>query len=200
MSLSLEHGHKRGEDILEEVERLCFLGFMIRCYGGASEALTARTGSAWKKFRENSRVLVGKQGLTLKQRGKIYQCCLRTVLLYCCETWELTVADEAKLRGVGRRMIRMLCGVRQVDRVSTDVFWDRVGVVKIEDMIIQIRLRCYGRVIPGDINSKICEVMDLEIIGKKRKKGRPTTLLEEYVKKDLERYGLKREVAYDRKK
>ena len=35
-------------------------------------------------------------------------------------------------------MIRMMCRMRVVDRVSTDVLWDRAGVVvKIEDMIIQ---------------------------------------------------------------
>ena len=81
-------------------------------------------------------MLVGKQGLSLRQQG-IYQCCVRPVLLYCCETWELTVADEARLAGVERRIIRMMCGMRVVDRVLTDVLWDRVGVVvKIEDMTI----------------------------------------------------------------
>ena len=70
-------------------------------------------------------------------------------------------------------MIRMICGVRLTDRVLTDVFWDRVNViVKIEDIIIQSHLRWYGHVMRGDINSKILEVMDLEITGK-RKKGRP---------------------------
>ena len=86
---------------------------MISCYGGASETVSARIGSAWKKFRELSGVLVRKQGLSLGQRGKIYQCCVRPVLLYCCETWELTVADEVRLRGVERRVIRMMHGVRK---------------------------------------------------------------------------------------
>ena len=87
-------------------------------------------------------MLAGKQVLFLKQRGKICQCFVRPVLLYCCETWELTVADEARLRGVERRMIRMMCGVRLVDSVLTVVLRYRVGVVvKIEDMIIQSRLR-----------------------------------------------------------
>ena len=73
----------------------------------------------------------------MKLWGKIYQCCVRTVLLHCCETWELTVADEARLRGVEHRMIRMMCGVRLVDRLSTDVLLDRVVVVvKIEVMIV----------------------------------------------------------------
>ena len=105
---------------------------MISCYGGAFEAVSARIGIVWKKFMELSGVLVGKQGLSLKQRGKIYQCCVRPVLLYCCETWELTVADEARLRKVQRGMIRMMRGVRLVDEVSTDVLWEKVGVaVKI---------------------------------------------------------------------
>ena len=35
------------------------------------------------------------------QRKNIYHCCVGQVLSYCCETWELTVADEARLRGSG---------------------------------------------------------------------------------------------------
>ena len=117
---------KRGKDVLEEGKKLCYRGDVINCYGGASEAVSTRIGSAWKKFRELSGVLVGKQRLSLKQRGKIYQCCVIPVSLYFCETWGLTVTDEARLRGLERCMIKM------VYRVSTDVLRDRVGVaVKI---------------------------------------------------------------------
>ena len=50
--------------------------------------------------------------------------------------------------GVERRLIRVMCRMRLVDMVSTDILQDRVGVVvKIKDMIIQNRLRWYGRVI-----------------------------------------------------
>ena len=80
-----------GEDVLEEVQKFYYLGVMISCYGEASEPVNAKIGSAWKKFRELSGVLVGKQGLSLKQRRKIYQCWFKPVLLYCCETWEFTV-------------------------------------------------------------------------------------------------------------
>ena len=96
-------------------------------------------------------------------------------------------------------MIRM-CGVRLVDRVSTEVLWDRVGiVVKIEGVIIQSHLQWYGHVICQDINSQIREVMELEITGK-RKKGQPRESWEECIKKDLEQYGLRREDAYDQEK
>ena len=40
-------------------------------------------------------------------------------------------------------IIRMMCGVRLVDRVSTDVLCDRVGlVVKIEDIIVGMVMPC----------------------------------------------------------
>ena len=32
------------DDALEEVEKFCYLGDIISCYGGASEAVSARIG------------------------------------------------------------------------------------------------------------------------------------------------------------
>ena len=132
--------------------------------------MSARIGGAWKKFSELSGVLLGKQGFSLKQRGKIYQYFTR-IFLCCCETLELTVVDEARLHGVERRIIKMMCSMRLVNRVSTDVFWDRVSfVVKIKD-IIQTSLKWHGHVIRRDFNSQMRGAMELEITGK-RKTGR----------------------------
>ena len=44
-------------------------------------------------------------------------------------------------------------------------------MLKIEHMIIQSSLRCYGHVMRGDISSQIHEVMEVEIT-RKRNKGR----------------------------
>ena len=191
MSLSLST-----TDVLEEVEKFCNMGDMISCY--ASEAVSSKIGSAWKKFRDLIGVWVGKQGLYSKQQGKIYQCCVRPV--YCCETCEFTVAEEARFRRVKRTIIRMMYWVRLIDRMSTDVLRDMVSVVvKIDNTIIESRLRWYGHVMHGDIKSQICKVMEVEITGK-RKIGWPRKSWEECVKKDLQRYGLRREDTFDRKK
>ena len=89
-------------------------------------------------------------------------------------------------------MIRMICGVKLVDGVVTNVLRDMAGVaVMTEDMIIQSGLRWYGHAMRGDISSQIREVMEVKISGK-RKNGRPRKSWEECVKKDLERYGWKR--------
>ena len=50
------------------MEKFCYLGDVISCYGGALEVVSANMGTVWKKFRELNGVLVGrKQGLSLKQ-------------------------------------------------------------------------------------------------------------------------------------
>ena len=64
------------------MEKFCYLGDIISCCGGASEDVSARTGSVWKMFRKFIGVLAEKQILSLMQQGKIYQCCVRLVLLY----------------------------------------------------------------------------------------------------------------------
>ena len=61
----------------------------------------------WNKFRDLSGMLVRKQGLSLKQAGKICVCYVRAVLLYCCATLELTVANEATLHRVEHYMIHL---------------------------------------------------------------------------------------------
>ena len=50
----------------------------------------------------------------------------------------------------------------------------------------------------GDINPQICEVMEVELTGK-RNNGRPRKSWEDCVKKDLEQYGLGREDTYNLK-
>ena len=49
---------KGDKDVLEKVEKFCYLFDVISCYGGASEAVSASISSALKKFRKFSDVLV----------------------------------------------------------------------------------------------------------------------------------------------
>ena len=44
--------------------------------------------------------------------------------MYCCETWQLIVADEAQLYQLEHRMI-MMCRVKLIDRLPTDVLRDK---------------------------------------------------------------------------
>ena len=38
---------ERSEDVLQEVEKFCYLGDMISCYGGASEVVNGRSSGSY---------------------------------------------------------------------------------------------------------------------------------------------------------
>ena len=61
-----------------------------------------------------------------------------------------------------RHMIRMVLRVRLIDKVSNDVLRDKICVVVKIDDIIQSRLRLYGHVTCGDINSKYVRLWKLK--------------------------------------
>lgn len=81
----------------------CYLLFdyMYSSYSGASIVVVKRVSSTWKSLRELFGDLVGKQDVSFKDHGNVYciMCYGIPVLLYCSQTWELTVADELKLCG-----------------------------------------------------------------------------------------------------
>ena len=87
--------------------------------------------------------------------------------------------------------------VRRRFSVSRQVYY-YVGMSLSVEHVSRIlsRLRRFGHVSRRDMNSQICEVTELEITGK-RKKGQPRKSWEECINKDLERYDLSREDAYD---
>ena len=55
------------------LETFYYVGDMFSVSDGTSEVVSVGISCTWKKFRYLVGVLVGKQGLYLRHRGKIYQ-------------------------------------------------------------------------------------------------------------------------------
>ena len=104
----------------------------------------------WKKFPNLTGVLIGKQGLPLKLSGKVYVyiCYVKSVLLYCSEAWELTLADEMKLGSAEHWIRNMLFGVQLADRASSaELDHRRVCMdMAVQDVIVRNYLLWYGHV------------------------------------------------------
>jgi len=98
---------------LEKVDKFCYLGDMLDADGGCDSAVTARVGSAWKKFREYLLILTGK-GFSLKLKGKVYATCtcVRSCLMDGSETWPMKVEHELEMNRTEMSTIRLMCGVK----------------------------------------------------------------------------------------
>ena len=162
--------------------------------------MTARVQAAWKSFRELAGVLVGRNGCSLKARGVIYKTCVRSVLVYGSETWEMKVDDLRRLECTERRMLRWICGVRLTDRVRTAELYERMGVEEAIDRVVENRrLQWYGHVLRRDEGENVRRVLDIEVDGRK-KKGRPKKTWMECVRRSMKTRGLKIEDSADRRR
>ena len=159
----------------------CYLGDMLSAGGGCKHAIATRCCVAWKKFRKLLPILTSKQ-LTFKIRGKVYNTCVRSVLLYGSETWAPNASDLQRLRRNDRAMIRWICNVKADDEISSSTLLQKLGIDDVTVALRSRRLRWFGHVKRAD--SSIHTVMDMDVEGPKNQ-GRPKKTWSECVKNDL---------------
>ena len=92
-------------DEVETVNGFCYLGDRLNAGCGCVAAVTARVRINWVKFRKCGELLL-ENIFSLKIKGKIYRCCVRSAMLYGSETWCLKENGKAILRRRQRAMMR----------------------------------------------------------------------------------------------
>ena len=71
-------------ETVEEVKEFCYLGDLLDSEGSVERAVRMRVSAAWNKWRDISSLLINKS-LPLKNRARVYDACIRSVLLYGAE-------------------------------------------------------------------------------------------------------------------
>ena len=139
------HEVSAGEDVLEVVASFCYLGDMLSAGGGCELAAINRVNVGWGKFRGLLPILSSRH-LPPKTRGRIYDTCVRSAMLYASETWARTAAVTNRFRRNERAMVRKICRVQPLDEVETDDLLEKLGITGIEKGLRIRRLRWYGHV------------------------------------------------------
>ena len=183
-----------GEHNLEIVDTFCYLGDTISAGGGCKHGAIARARSAWGKFRELLPLLTNRY-IDIKTRGKIFNVCVRSVMLYGSECWAMRKEDRVRLERNDRSMLRWICGVKTSDRVSVESLYQRLGIAPLTTMLRARRLRWFGHVSRSD--GWINQCRSLNVSGK-RSKGRPRKSWDEVIMDDLNSYGINKDCASDR--
>ena len=186
-----------GDQILEVVDRFCYLGDTIGSRGGACDSVTARIRSGWNKFRELVPLLASK-GLSLAAKGRLFQACVRSVMLYASETWQLKEEDLSRLERADASMIRWMCRTRLSEHIASKVLRGRLGLVSVRDLIQTKRLRWFGHVERMDVDNWVSKCRSYKVEGRLAR-GRPKKTWFEAVRKDLRERNINRQLALDRK-
>jgi len=100
---------------LELVDKFCYLGDILSVDGDADAAVEGRSRIGWNKFRQLVPLLTNKD-VSLIMRGRLYSSCLRSSMLHASETWPVRKEHEVALRRTEMRMVRWMCGYRQISK------------------------------------------------------------------------------------
>ncbi len=130
---------------IEEVQQFCYLRDVLDCGAGVERAVRARVAAAWGRWREISSLLVNRN-IGLRNRGRVYEACVRSALLYGEETWALMNRLMEVLCYCDGRMQRYMAGVRWQDGRSSGKVAEMCGVEDLSAKLRQRRLRWFGHV------------------------------------------------------
>ena len=134
-------------DKVETVKGFCYLGDRLNANGGCEAVVSARTRVGWKKFRECGKILFRKR-FSLQMKEKIYKNYVRSAMLYGGKTWCLRENKVAILRRAERSMVRVVCGVKLVDKRNTEELMDMLGLKEAADKLARASgVRWYGHVL-----------------------------------------------------
>ena len=95
-------------DEAETVNGFCYLGDRLNATGVCEVAVTTRVRIDWVRFRECGGLLLGNR-FSLRMKGKVCCCCIRSAVLYGSKALFLKENEKAILRRSKRSMVRSIC-------------------------------------------------------------------------------------------
>ena len=179
---------------LESVDSFCYLGDMISAGGGCESAAITRARTPWGKYRDLLPILSSKS-VALKTKGRVYDTCVRSAMLYGSDTWAPRQTELVRLQRNERSMLRSMCGIRPEERVGSAAMCEKLGIPKLGDKMSQKRLRWYGHVARSNDWINQCRQIEVE---RSSRRGRYNTW-KGTVKAELRTRNLSEADVFDRK-
>jgi hypothetical protein len=133
-----------GNECIKRVEHFTYLGSNISADGGASKDVDLRIQKARGVFARLSNVW-RSTSLSKQLKMRIFNACVKSVLIYGCETWLVTNEIKRKLQvfvnSCYRRILRIWWTGNPADWPSNEVLLKRAGQ---NDINWDIQMRKYG--------------------------------------------------------
>jgi len=113
------------------------LGSIVSENGGTSREVNVRTQKARGSFSKPRKVWLSKS-LRKDTKIRIFNACVKSVLLYGCETWLVTNEIQRKIQTFVKRCLRYILRIWWPNIISNKDLWKATGQ---EDINLEIRKR-----------------------------------------------------------
>nr|KAG5693286.1 hypothetical protein BaRGS_011607 [Batillaria attramentaria] len=158
------------EDI-KEVDKFTYLGSVVSKDGGTDEDIKSRTNKARHAFR-TLRPIWRSTALSLRNKIRIFNSNVKSVLLYGSETWRTTKTSSHKLQTFINRCLRNILNIRYPLVITNQDLWEGTRQVPIEQEIKKRKWGWIGHTLRKSTSNVTRQSLDWNPQGK-RKVGRP---------------------------
>ena len=134
--------------------------------------------------------------LSLHTEGRVFDACVRSIVLYGGETWTVKANDLNRLEQ-NDMMVRWMCKVSLKDKKSSRELRERCGLESIGDSLQKHRLSWFGHVERMDDNNWFNRSRQFVVVGN-HGRGRPQMTCDQVVSKDIAQRGIQPGLAQDR--
>ena len=183
-------------EALNGVEKFKYLGSTVASDGNLDAEITHRVQAGWGNWRKMSGVLCDRK-ISVKVKGRVHKTVVRPAMLHGAETWPVKKVQEKKLDVAEMKMLRWMCGVTKMDRITNERIRGTTKVVEMSKKVQERRLQWYGHVMRREETHVVRRVFEMEVPGR-RGRGRPKRRWMDGIKEDLRVKGLSEDDAYDR--
>ena len=169
------------------VKEFKYLGSTVQESGSCEREVKRRVQAGWNGWRRVSGVICDRR-LPAGVKGKVHSSGVRPAMVYGLETVAVTKKQVEEMEVAEMKMLRFAMEVTRKDKIRNEHIR---GTVKVEQLGMKMRegrLRWYGHVMRRDQDYVERRVMEMELLGK-RKRGRPKRRFLDVVKEDMGEVG-----------
>lgn len=159
-------------DPIEQVSDFTYLGSVISANGSIDRELNTRIGKAHSAFRTLNRIWHNRN-IRVNTKVRIYRAAVLTVLLYGCEAWTTTQAQDRRLEAFHQRCLRKILHIRWDQHVTNAAVLERASSLPLSSFIGGSRLRWFGHVTRMSQDRIPKQLITWVPVHGKRSRGRP---------------------------
>lgn len=190
------------EQDLPKTDQFTYLGSTVRIDGGAETDIKQRLSKARAAFNNLQNVWKSGQ-YTTRIKLKLYSSCVIPILLYGCECWRMTDADQEKLNTFHTKNLRRILRIFWPNKISNQDLLRRCQQEDMSTIIRRRRWRWIGHVLRKEQQDLTKTALFWTPEGK-RKRGRPKTTWRRTVQTEMAElnhtWGSLQKIASDRQK
>ena len=176
-----------GGNNLKEVEKFTYLGSIVTTHGGSDEDIQARINKARNTF-VSLKPVWNSSVISRKNKIRIFNTNVKSVLLYGSETWRVTETLTKKIQTFINRCLRQILKIRWPDTISNQDLWNQTNQDPINQQISRRKWKWIGHTMRKPINNITRQALQWNPQGK-RKVGRPLTSWRRSCEEEMKRCG-----------